>query len=133
MSVRKYKFVTPSSQSIYDDIPLDNIKFYQICAFPNPKIGKFEIREVLIDGNNEIKSYRILNINEKTQRKLLRALRDNKYRLYSTFTMAQIEMPSFNDISLARSGMLNNDNNYSGFAEFDSSHTGDFNWRGIVP
>lgn len=131
MSSRKYKFVTPNSSSLYNDVPLDKIKMYQICGFKNPKTGKFEVREVVVDGNNEIESYNTYSVNEKTQRKLLSALRDNKYRLYSTYTLAYIEMPSCNDISLARSGMLNNDSDYSGFAQFDGGQ--DFNWRGIVP
>lgn len=119
MSSRKYKFVTPKSTTLYNDFALEQIKMYQICGFKNPKTGKFEVREIIINGNNEIETYNTYKVNEKTQRKLLRALRDNKYRLYSTYTLAYIEMPTLNDISLARSDMLNNDSDYTGFAKFN--------------
>ena len=131
MTTRKYKFISPESSSIYNDVPLENVKIYQICGFPNPKNGKFSVREVIVNGFNEIDSYRIHNLDEATYRNLLRSLRDNKYRLYSTHTLAYIELPSYNDISLARSGMLNDDSEYSGFAQFNGST--DFNWRGGVP
>lgn len=128
---KKYVFITPSNTSLYNDTPLDEIKIYQICGFPNPKTKLFEIREVLVNGENEVKAFRNLNVTKSVQRKLLKNLRDNKYRLYSTYTLAYIELPSCNDISLSRSGMINNDSDYSGYAPFDSGQ--DFNWRGIVP
>lgn len=131
MSHKHYVFTTPASASFYNDVKLEEIKIFQICAFPDPKTGKFEIREVIIDGDNNIKTYRTLKVEKKVQRKLLRALRDNKYRLFPVYTLAHIELPSCNDISLARSAMINNDNEYSGFASFESS--GDFDWRGIIP
>lgn len=131
MSTKKYNFITPSSQSIYDDVPLKVIKFYQICAFPNPKNGIFEIRETIINGNNDIDSYRTIHVHEKTKKRLLKSLRENRYRLYATNTLTYIEHPNCNDISLARSEMLNEDSIYSGFAPFDCGK--EFCWRGIVP
>lgn len=130
MSNKRYVFTTPGSDTIYNEIPLEPIKFYQICGFPNPKTRKFEIREVLIDGDNNIKTYRKINVDETVHKKLLNALRDNKYRLYSTFNLDNIDLPSCNDITLARSDMINMDNDYTGYAKFNGGQ--DFNWRGSI-
>lgn len=132
MTTRRYKFVTPDSQSTYNDVPSEPTKFYQICAFPNPSTDKFEVREIIINGYNEIETYNTLSISEKNRSKLLKTLRENKYRLYATYTLKHIGLPSCNDISLSRSGILNNDSDYSGFASFNSEKT-DFNWRGSMP
>jgi hypothetical protein len=131
MSNKRYVFTTPGSASFYAENVLEKIKIYQISAFPNPKDGKFEVREVVIDGDNNIETWKLLHLNEKTQQKLLKALRDNKYRLYSVFSLRTIDLPDCNDIALARSDMLNMDNDYSGFARFDGGQ--EFNWRGTVP
>jgi len=130
-SNKKYTFVTPPSSSIYADNVLSPIKFYQLCGFPNPRTNKYEIREVNINGMNEIEQYKILHVNHDTYQKIIRALRDNKYRLYTTYNLDHIELPTCNDITLARSVMLNRDENYSGFATFDGNN--DFTWKGILP
>ena len=129
MSNKKYIFTTPGSASFYTNTILDEIKIYQICAFPNPKNGKFEVREILIDGDNNIKTYRVLNLDEHAHKKLLRALRDNKYRLYSVFSLNNIELPDRNDIALARSDMLNMDNDYIGYAKFSDDK--EVVWNGL--
>ena len=111
--------MAPLSSTIYDDVPLQKVKFYQVCCFPNPKTDKFEIREVLIDGNNNVETYKLHHVSKKAQRQFLRATRDNKYRMYTVFTLEHIELPSYNDISLARSDMLNNDSEVSGYAPYN--------------
>jgi hypothetical protein len=131
MSNKQYVFTTPNSASFYTESALSQIKIYQICVFPNPKDGKFEVREVLINGNNNIENFKLMHITKSTHNKLLNALRDNKYRLFSTFTLNTIDLPDCNDIALARSDMLNMDNDYAGYAKFNGGK--EFNWRGIIP
>lgn len=121
MSERKYRFVCGSNtNALYnlDMMDMGKVTLYQICGFPNPKTGKFEVREVSINGNNDIESYVTHHISDDTRKKLLLAMRDNKYRIYSMYTLKHVGLPSCSDISLARSGILNDDNDYSGFAQF---------------
>lgn len=131
MTTRKYVFVSSSNEPQYNPRPVKNTKFYQICAFPNPNTGKFEVRENIVNGDNIVISYRTVSMSEKYQKKLLRELRDNKYKLYSTRTLDSIDLPSVNDMFVARSNMLNDDSAYSGFAPFENDK--DFNWRGSIP
>lgn len=116
---RNYQFIAPTHEEI-PKITIETIKLYQICAFPTPDSGKFEIREVIINGDDNIVSYKIHRITEKEQRKMLKLLRGNKYRLYSTHILDNIGLPSYNDIYFARSGMINSDSSYTGFAEFNN-------------
>ena len=127
-SRKKYVFVQPSDKSFYTDTVDDVIKFYQICMFPNPKMGKYEIREFTITGKDEIVSRKKYEVSEDIQKKLLHTLRDNKYRLYSTVTLENIEFPSCQDIALARSGILNNDSDYAGYASFNAGK--EVAWKG---
>jgi len=99
-----------------------------MCGFANPKTNKFEVREVTINGNNDIQSYRTYHVKDKTHKNLLNVLRDNKYKLYSTYTLTHIDLPNCADVSLARSGILNNDSDYSGYASITGT---DFEWKGL--
>lgn len=118
MSRRKYVFVQPASQSLYIDTVLTQIKFYQICIFPNPINNLFEIREIIIGGQNEIVSYKDLKLEKKNKKKLLQLLKENQYKLYSTYSTKHIGAPTCSDISVARSDMINTDNKYTGYAAF---------------
>lgn len=117
MSFKKYYFKTPQNNELYNDVPLDIIKFYQICAFPN-KYGLYEVREVIANENNEISISRVIQVKKNIHVKLLKTFRDNKYKIYPVLTLRDVPLPSINDISVARSMMLNVDNDYSGYAIF---------------
>jgi hypothetical protein len=132
MSHRKYEFVQYKTPSIYDEKTfLKPMNYYQICSFPNPKTHKYEIRNVYVNEYDEITKYSTIHLTYNDYQRLLRALRDNKYRLYATYTLSYINLPSCGDISLARSEMLNIDNDYSGYAQFNGGK--EFDWRGRVP
>lgn len=118
MSNKRYVFIQPTSQSIYVDTTLPRIKFYQICAFPNPQHNMFEVREIIIGENNEISNFRDLKLEKKSKKKLIGTLKENQYRLFSTYSLRYITMPTCADISMARSFMINNDSAYTGYAAF---------------
>lgn len=115
MSDKTYTFISPSEAAI-TPYELPPIKYYQICGFANPRKQKYEVRVVNIDGSNNIVNYKLYAITKFEHDKLLKSLRDNLYRLYATFTLDTIELPSCNDIAVARSDMINIDNDYIGFA-----------------
>jgi len=128
---KKYVFVTPKSTSLYEEDkpqPEKDFKFYQVAIFPNPKTARFEIREVLISGSGDIKGYKMYNVNEDTHRKFIRGLHEGRYKMYPIYTLESIEFPSCQDIMLAMSGMINDDNEYTGHAKFEGGK--EFNWRG---
>jgi hypothetical protein len=111
--------------------PKTNVqRFYQLCAFVNPKSKLHEARAYIVQDNT-ILNYKTYHINETTYRKLISTLRENKYRLYATYTLDYIDPPDACDISLMQSEMLNVDHNYSGHATFDGDDK--FTWRGILP
>lgn len=132
MSHRRYEFIHHKTPSMYDhDTILKPLKYYQICAFPNPKTQHYEVREVYVNEYDEITKYATIHISYNDYQRLLRALRDNKYRIYATYTLSYINLPTCADVTLARSEMLNIDNSYSGFAQFNGGK--EFDWRGRVP
>jgi hypothetical protein len=132
MSNKKYLFTSSKSETLYNDIQLPPIKFYQICGFPNPRLQKIEIREVIINGRNDIERFRTLHVTKKVQMKVLKTLKENQYRLYATVDLNSIELPSCADIALARSGILNHDSDYTGYAQVNNSNQ-EFDWRGWFP
>jgi hypothetical protein len=127
MSNRKYYFTSSKSDTLYNDILLPEMKFYQICAFINPHTQKHEVRESIIDGHNELVRFRTVHISKKNYSKMLKNLRENRFRLYSTYDLNSIQLPSCTDIAMARSGILNQDSDYTGYASFNSNQ--DFDWR----
>jgi hypothetical protein len=132
MTTKKYKFICQQTPSIYDEKTLlKPMNFYQICGFPNPKTHRYEMRDVFVNEYDEITKYRTLYLLPSEYQRLLRNLRDNKYRMYSTYTLDYIDLPACHDITLSRSEILNNDSEYSGFAQFNGGQ--EFNWRGTVP
>lgn len=116
MSERHYKFITPCSGDNCVTPTFKPIKYYQICGFANPRKLKYEVRVVYIDENNDIVNYKLLNLDKKIYNKLIHSLRDNEYRLFATYSLDHIELPSCADIAVARSDMICNDYEYSGFA-----------------
>lgn len=116
MTTKRYVFVQPDE--IRNNPNLDKpMKFYQICTFIHPKKQKYEVRIVKIDGNNEIESSEVIDVPKKTYKYLIRTLRENLYKVYATFSLDYVDLPSCNDIYVARSPMINIDSAYSGFAQ----------------
>lgn len=115
---KKYYFVTPESDQLLNRTHLPDIKFYQISGFINPETNKHNLRVYFIDGNNSIVNYKNFNITKKMMNDIKSSVRENTYKIYPTYSLDHIDPPSCNDIMLARSQMLNIDNEYYGFAKF---------------
>ena len=113
----KYNFVTHSSNTFgTSDIQKPNItSFYQICQYPVN--GMILVRKLLVDdlGNTtqKIKKYKSKKINS-----FLINAPANKVTVYPTHTLDNVPFPSGGDILAAKSTMLNNTSEYSGFASF---------------
>lgn len=118
MSSRKYIFVSQEDKNGMEG-PIERpLKYYQVCGFANPKTNKFEIRVVNIDEYDRIASFDTYAVTEETKKKLIKSLRDNEYRVYAVYSVQQVKLPEMNDIRVARSSMICENNNYSGFAPF---------------
>lgn len=121
MSTEKYYFISPSSSNIYEEHALEPIKFYQFCAFADPKTTKYEVKVFYVNGYNEITNYKQYFLDKKIRKKLLRSLTENKYRMFPVYNLDYIDYPSSNDISFARSAILNTETDISnlGYAPFN--------------
>lgn len=118
MSTRKYVFVSQDPKNGMEGSIERPIKYFQICGFANPKNSKFDVRVVNIDEYDRIASLDTYSITEETKSKLIKSLLDNEYRVYAAFSLREIKLPTINDIRVARSKMICDNNNYSGFAPF---------------
>jgi hypothetical protein len=120
-----YKFVgqTSSSNKFHDQNPVveDNssyTKYYQICVHKNPVTGKYHIRRCILNSRNEIVDAKEYQINKKQYDNILNKHASHEYKLYSTFNLNNIELPSAHDVLLSKSDILNSSYDYYGFAPF---------------
>lgn len=116
----RYEFVKPTPRTDYlpkEDLS-DIIYFYQICIFPNPETKKFELRKYVINGKNEVLDVKKYLLTNQQCRKFFNEKKSNEYRSYPNYYIDQVPQPSFGDINTARSNILSEDHDYTGFAPF---------------
>lgn len=83
-----------------------NVKIYQICLFPNPRTGKFEIRSNMLVGENLITN--TYYISEYAKNKLLEKIPVHRYKMYATYRLDKLNTLTCADIQMAQSELLNN-------------------------
>lgn len=88
---------------------------YQICHFSCGD-GYHTVRKVIVDEMNNIVEVKEKNYRKKKIDKFLSSVSNIKYKIYSTHDIQLVGLPDPGDILAAKSQLLNNDNNYSGFA-----------------
>lgn len=97
---------------------LDNIiYFYQICTFPNHRTKKFNMKKYVIEGKQFLKIDEY-NLTKRQCKKFYKVKKPNEYKCYATYDLRDIDPPSMGDILMARSEILADNYNYSGFAPF---------------
>lgn len=118
MSNREYIFDVHSSQDLTYKTP-DNITiFHQICGYPNPRTFKHCVRTLSVNGENEIIQTTEKCYDKKSLRKFLGSSRGNDYKIYSTYDLNSIPIPTCGELLIAKSEILSHDFDYSGFAPF---------------
>ena len=115
----KYKFVQSFDEKT--PCPEPNIHFYQIAAFANPKTKLYHVRRFAINYNNEFVSSRNHYINKRTFDKLLKKKKNNEYKLFSVYDLADVDFPVLSDILLLKSDILSTNYDYYGYAPINYS------------
>jgi len=116
----KYTFVKPSSGDDYlpKTTPGDYTFFYQICAFSNPKNKKYHMRKFVVDENYKFVDIRDFYLSKKSYKKFFAEKKPHEYKTFPYYTLDDANYPHMTDILTAKSSMLDDSNNYTGFAPF---------------
>jgi len=102
-----FKFVEKHNSTINNgDYVAEDVVFYQLATFPNPKKQGYHIRRYIIDGNNNYVSVKEKYFKESEYIHFIETTRPNIFRRYSTFNLNEVSQPTMGDISLARSDIL---------------------------
>lgn len=114
-----YRFTT---KSIQDDLlynpPIRQFKYYQICSFKNPWTGKYHIRRLIMNSKNEFVNIEELYIDKRQYQRFVKTHRLNEYKLYNTYDLNHVSLPTMGEITIVQSPILENDNGMGGYAKF---------------
>lgn len=94
------------------------IEYFQICSFKNPNTNKYCVRKFVIDSNNNIVRVKNYWYNSKQCKQLMESRMSNTYKCLPMFDLVDAAYPIMADIIGARSKILSQDYDYSGFAPF---------------
>lgn len=115
----KYHFGGPSEETPSPDLDASNLSFfYQICAFPHPKTGKYQMRKFVVNSKNEFINIQDYYLNKNQCRKFFATKRDHEYRSYPTYSLSDVTRPHMSEILMSKSQIMNNNYDYTGFAPF---------------
>ena len=116
---KKYHF-RPKRSDVFSNMEqtYENVVYYQIAIYPNPKTGKYHIRRFEIDGNNKVKSVKEKFITNEQQSKFKKVKKCNEYKAYPDINLNNVSYPSRYDIGLYRSNLLKQNTEYTGYANF---------------
>lgn len=118
MSFKEYVFDIPEKQELSYKIPTEVTIFHQICAYPNPKSQLHCVRTLHVGGNNEIIHQHEKCYQKKALQKFIQSSRGNDYKMYSTYDLNSIPLPTCGELLVAKSEMLSHDYGYSGYAPY---------------
>lgn len=113
-----------------NDLNEDKIKkqintYYQICQFKNKFTKKYETRKIVFDELGKILKIYEKEYNYEELSIFMKHHRENKYKIYSVYSIQDVELPTTTDIICCQSELLNNDivdninNNMNNYLEYD--------------
>lgn len=103
-----YKFVSTDPQEQYIYNPNHKLyTFYQICQFKNPIINKYEVRKIIFNQLGEIMKTFEKGYPKKKLEIFMENNSSNKYALYPTTKIENVDLPNPNNILNAKSELLN--------------------------
>ena len=116
----KYTFASPPSNNLRDIEPEEEYIsfFYQIATFPDPYTKKFNMRKFIMSGNNDFLDIKEYNLTKKQAKKFYAEKKPNKFKRYSVYNLKDVGYPVMTDILTAKSSILSQDYDYTGFAPF---------------
>ena len=117
----KYHFITPQEQINDQRTKLENeFKFfYQISTFKNPKTKKYHMRKFVIDGNGKFIDIKDYNLTTNQCKTFYKTKKKNEYKKYNVYDLDNVQYPVLSDFHMAKSEILNNNFDYTGFAPFN--------------
>ncbi|ARF09246.1 hypothetical protein Catovirus_2_195 [Catovirus CTV1] len=94
-------------------------KFYQVCLYKDPNSNKYHIRRCLINEHCKFIGTEEKKVSEKKYQYFLKTKKQNEYKLYPTTNLELVDLPNPGDILQVQSPLLNNNNDYSGYAFYN--------------
>lgn len=108
---RKYLFNYDPNSNMLPVYDLSRtMTIYQIAIHPNPKSDKHHVKRITIEIDND---YKVVETKEMflIRQKVDEIVNTNlKYKLYSTYNLNYVDLPSIADINLFDSKLLNDNN-----------------------
>jgi len=101
-----------------DDYMPETISYYQVSMFPNPVTYKHHLRRYKVDHSNKFVDVKDYHLSTDAYNKFLKIKPSHSYSTYQTLNLNGITPPDMGRVSLARSDILNNESDYTGFAKF---------------
>jgi hypothetical protein len=80
--------------------------YYQICHFPNPSNELYGVRRIKINEYHEVTNVKEKYYNKKKIDKFTQRIPINKYKVYATYILDDIELPNYDQIVGANSELL---------------------------
>jgi len=109
-----YKFVDnfdPSEEEITSN-------FLQIAEFMHPKTKHHHVRKFTINQSNEVINMKDYYLNKSKYERLLKKKKPNEYKLYSVYSLNDVNHPNASHILAMKSSILQTNHDYYGFAPF---------------
>lgn len=91
--------------------------YYQVAMFKNNS-NKYNLRKFIIDDENRIVDVQSYWMNKYNVKKLINDRKVNLYKIFPVYNLNCVPYPSAADLATARSNLINNTPNYTGYAPF---------------
>lgn len=114
----EYNFVPKKSTNIYNYQELDDVLFYQVAYFLNPKTKKYNVRKFTINSMNEFADIKDYYLDKERYEIFMKLKKPNEYRMFEVYDFKNIDPPSLSDILILRSQILSNNDEFDGYATF---------------
>lgn len=111
-----YKFVARFDEP--DKVDETTKSFLQIASFEHPKNKLYHVRKFNINETNEFVNIKEYHVSKNKHNRLLRKKNKNEYKLYSVYSLNDVDYPNMSDILAMKSDILQSKYNYYGSAPF---------------
>ena len=115
-SGHRYRFVEQNEGMTYKPAR-ELTTFYQICQYPVR--GKIWVRKMYVDEQGFITNQKATKYKPKRIKEFIKNAPANKYSIHPTHTLDNVELPSGGQILAAKSSIINNNSEYSGYAQWN--------------
>lgn len=93
-------------------------EFFQLCTFVDPTTNRYHMRKFIINGKNEFSSIKDYRLKKKECKKFVQIRKPHEYKTYSQYDLNNVAPPNMQEVCTAKSNILGNDYDYTGYAPF---------------